>query len=67
MIASQTADTLSANDQRLIEEAIRRLHASRPDEAGTHDLYGTLADQVRRGRRDLFTLVRAGRRLMDGM
>ena len=66
MTALQT-DTLSPNDQRLIEEAIRRLHAARPDDAGSHDLYRTLADQVRRGRRDLFTLVRGGRRLMDGM
>lgn len=67
MIELQTAATLSPNDQRLIEEAIRRLNATRPEGMGTHDLYGALADQVRRGRRDLFTLVRAGRRLLDGM
>lgn len=67
MIELQTAATLSPNDQRLIAEAIRRLNAARPEGAGTPDLYGALADQIRRGRRDLFTLVRAGRRLLDGM
>lgn len=67
MIALNHADTLSPNDQRLIEEAIRRLDAARPEGTGTHDLYGALADQIRRGRRDLFTLVRAGRRVLDGI
>ena len=67
MITLQTAETLSPNDQRLIEEAIRRLDAARPQAKGSQDLYGALADQVRRGRRDLFTLVRADRRLLDGL
>lgn len=67
MIELQPADTLSPNDHRLIAEAIRRVNAARPEQPGRHDLHATLANQVRRGRRDLFTLVRAGRRLLDGI
>ena len=67
MTVSHPADTLSPTDRRLVEEAIRRLRAARPDCAGPQDLYATLADQIRRGRRDLFTLMRAGRRWLDGI
>lgn len=61
------SDDLSINDSRLVEEALRRLDArAAPGAPGRDALRGVLIDQVRRGRRDMFGLVRAGRRAMDG-
>ena len=60
------AADLSANDARLVEEALRRLQARAPRAIPSHEaLVGVLVDQDRRGRRDMFSLVRAGRRALD--
>ena len=60
-----SAAQLSSNDGRLIEEAIRRL-ASRTARQIDHDLMkATLTKEIARGRRDLFSLTRAGQRALD--
>ena len=57
---------ISANDRRLIAEAISRLRSA---PGGQHVNVDTVASvlhaEMRRGRRDLFSLVRAGQRALD--
>ena len=61
-----STDILSSNDFRLVEEAVRRLEVHTTAETiGKDALFGILTDQLRRGRRDMFTLVRVGRRAID--
>ena len=56
----------TSNDFRLIEEAVRRVRRASPI-PGHHDgkLQAALVGELGRGRRDLFSLVRAGRRLIE--
>ena len=62
------ASTLSTNDERLIEEALQRLERNPANLIHDRDaLFGILAEQVRRGRRSMFSLVRAGQRTIDGL
>ena len=57
---------LTDNDLMLIAEAIQRLRSSR---GGHHLDIGVvtkvLADELRRGRRDLFSLIKAGQRVLN--
>ena len=58
---------ISQSDMRLIEEAVRRLDRSRAAGRFDHEaMVATLAVEVARGRRDLFSLVRAGQQCLDG-
>ncbi len=60
-------NAISANDERLIEEALRRLEAHPAGTAFNRDaVFAVLVEQVRRGRRSVFSLVRAGQEAIDG-
>lgn len=54
---------LSANDHALIAEAVRRIQGARKGSADDHAaILSAVAAAWREGRRDLFGLVKAGRR-----
>ena len=51
----------------LVEEALRRLEAySNGAGFDSNALFDILSAHIQSGRRDMFSLVRAGRRAMDG-
>lgn len=57
---------LNDNDRRLLEEALRRAQALRPLHHGEREaVQAALLGALDRGRRDLFSLVRAARLALD--
>lgn len=57
---------LTDNDRRLLEEALRRAQALRPMHGAEREaVQSALLGALDRGRRDLFSLVRAARTALD--